>query len=482
MQFQYITTLEQYNSALEHLHHSEELSADTETYALPEWGEKGSALDPHTGRISLLILKGRRTPPFVFDILHLQSLNCDWTPLQSLLSSRKFILFHNGKFDLKFIRSTFGFWLENVRDTMIMSKLIGNATGSRSARVFGHGYTDLCRDYLNVHIGGKKDLRQSTWYCALSSRNLENEWWMQKLTYAANDVQYLFKLYDIMLEVLTAPLPHSILTKSQNFNDEWGLNMEKQMQIDFEYIPVVAEMEYVGMPVSRDTLVAFQQGIEDKVNEVAVKLCQEFELDEPQPNWEGVLMPSLKALKILRSSKGLLELINKALKLKKIDNVQKKVLERLLSIIDALTVDKVEDVNSTQESTADISAEDLFINAEEEVLYGELLDMDESEIKSISPVVKNILDFKLYSKQASMNLKKFINPCTGRIHASVDTIGAATGRSAYSSPNVQQVTGKVKVVVTMDRKKAWLSKSRTDHFAVTMSCPQEVVLGQDSAG
>lgn len=465
LKFNYVQTKEQYLRAIHTLSKESTLAADTETYALPEWGDKGGALDPHTGRISLVILIGRNSLPFVFDILCLQEELEDFKLLQDLLQSKEYIIFHNGKFDLKFIYSTFGFWLENIRDTMIMSKLIGNATGSRSSKVFGHGYADLCRDYLNVHISGKKDLRQSTWYCKLSARTLENEWWLEKLTYAANDVTYLYELHDIMYKTLTDPLPHSPLTQSNNFSDTWGLDMSRQMQVDFDYIPVIAEMEYTGMPVSLPTLKAYQKAVEDKMNEIAVRLCQSLNLDKPQPNWEGVLMPSPKAFKTLRSSQGLLELVNKAVGLKKIDNVQGKVLKRMLDIIELLTQEKP-DVDEESSS----ATEDIFIDEEEEALYSELTILEESEILSIAPVIKDIIDFKTYSKQHGMGLEKHVNPKTGRIHCSYQSIGAATGRSSCSGPNVQQCSGRVKVIVTMKRNKAWVGTSSVDHILESLVC------------
>lgn len=96
--YKYVTTPIEYKAALKELSAANEVAADTETYCLPEWeGKGGSALDPHTGRVSLLILKSRESSPYVFDILWLQHYQVDFTLLKDLLESVEYSLWHNAK-------------------------------------------------------------------------------------------------------------------------------------------------------------------------------------------------------------------------------------------------------------------------------------------------------------------------------------------------------------------------------------------------
>jgi len=443
--FAYIRTNEEYLEAISILTLSEELALDTETYALPEWKNKGSALDPHTGRISLIILKGRDTIPYVLDVLWLQHECVDFSLLEDLLLSRDWLLMHNTRFDLKFILSTFGYMPENVRDTLIMAKLCTNATGSKVAKQQGHGYADLCRDYLDVHIAGKKSLRESTWLIGLNSRNLENEWWLEKLSYAARDTEYLFPLHDIMYKVLTTPLPDSLLTKTGNTSGEWGLGMEEVMHREFEYIPLVAMKEYVGLPVSDRMLQIIQDSCDRQMYAVAVELSKDFNLDAPKPDWDGVLMPSKKALEILRSSTKLLECIQEAVKFKALDNVQAAVLKRTLDIIEILSTPPGED-----EEGNIIMKEVQWVDEDEELLYQELKEIEHSALLEACPLMRRVLDFKRLVKQSAMDLRKFINPVTNRIHSSIDQLGTSTGRQAYSRPNLQQVSGRVQIEIEIE--------------------------------
>jgi DNA polymerase I-like protein with 3'-5' exonuclease and polymerase domains len=58
------------------------------------------------------------------------------------------------------------------------------------------------------------------------------------------------------------------------------------------------------------------------------------------------------------------------------------------------------------------------------------------------------MKYKRLEKQRSMMLSQYVNPVTGCIHSGMDQLGAATGRTSSSKPNAQQVSGRVKVLVS----------------------------------
>lgn len=452
--FKYVVDKTGLDEGLNILAESNCLACDTETYALPKYGSKGSALDPHTGRISLLILKGRDTPPVVFDILHLAAAQVNLEPLHQLVKKKNYLLFHNARFDLKFFLSTFGYMPEKVRDTMIMAKLVSNATGSKAGQVLGHGYADLCRDYLNLHITGKKEQRESTWYCGLDSRNLDNEWWAGKVLYAANDVQHLFALEDILLTILLSPLPDSPLTHSGlSAGSAWGLNMAEVFQREMQYIPVLARREYVGLPVSLPMLKALHIAAQKELDEVICYLSKAFQLDPPVYNvWLDEEVPSEKAKSILRSNEGLRKCLSKALKLGTLDNVQSNVLSRLLEILDALSIEADEEAKGGSE---------VFIDGNEELMYHELLEIEMGDLIKSSEVMRKVLTFKRLSKQVGTDLRNYINPVTGRIHTGLNQLGTATGRISSVRPNCQQISARTTIEIELKDK---------DLFRCTSQC------------
>ena len=206
-------------------------------------------------------------------------------------------------------------------------------------------------------------------------------------------------------------------------------------------IPVTAEMEYEGLPVSKKVMTAFQRAVSEELQTTAVWLSRELGLDTPQTDWEGKEVASPKALKVLRSSTGLLELIKKALDFKKIDNVQAQTLSRMLDILDALY--RIKGDSDTEEGTG----EDIFVDEDEARLYEELTLLEHSELVATKPIIGKILDFKRLVKQEGMDLRKYINPATGRIHPSYSQIGTATARLSCASPNSQQISNKTKVII-----------------------------------
>lgn len=432
--FNYITTIEDYKAAAETLT-DEPLALDTETSVKPEYRSIGSALDCYTSEIALLILKTRAGTPLVFDLAWLRYYNYDPSLIANAIARAEYIIGANLKFDLKFLYREFGIWYKRLYDVVIGSKLIGNATGSKVARQLGHGYADICRELLNVHITGKQDLRKSSWAIGLEGRRLDSQWWLDKVTYAANDVQYLFPIMDIQRDVICTPLPHTQLIDSDNHSEHWGLGMADSLDREMRIVPVIAKMEYEGVPVSKPMMAAFQEAVKQELNRVGAYLSIEFNLDEPHVDEiTGELYPTNRAMRKLRSSSGLLSLINDGLKLSKIDNTQAEGLRRAIDILETL---------SAMENQAEAS--EVFVDEEESELYSEFLDLERSALLQLTPVVKAILDYKKLMKQDGMDLRRYINPVTGRIHASYDQLGAATSRLSCQRPNLQQQSGRTKV-------------------------------------
>jgi DNA polymerase I-like protein with 3'-5' exonuclease and polymerase domains len=427
------------------------LALDCETSVRKEWvTKKGTALDPFTGEISLIIIKERDSQPVIIDLLALKQqpdyLEKTVPFIIDTLSAAEYLLGANLKFDLKFLRADLGVWFKKVFDVITASQLISNATGSKVGRQLGHGYADICRELLNVHITGKKDLRVSSWGLGIEGRTLGNEWWFEKLKYAANDVKYLFYIEDIQRRTLTEPMPHTDLRDTHNIlsvTQSWGLGMEFMMNLEMEFVPVIAQMEYNGMPTGVNMMTCYQEQVKNQLIETATCLSEELNLDMTVPDLEGRRRPTERVMTKLRSPAGLLFIINEALNLKKIDSTQAETLKRLGEIIDILS--QLED--ASPEDLADI-----FVDNDEAELYEELLDLQSSDLVELCPIVNRILEFKKLTKQDGMDLRKYINPATGRIHANYSQLGAATGRLSASGPNMQQQSGRTTLTVQLKKE------------------------------
>lgn len=402
------------------------LALDCETCVRAEYRtSKGSALEPFTGEIALIILKERDKQPLVIDLYLLKHEPTYTETSVPLIIHRaraaEYLVGANLKFDLKFLRADLGVWFKRVFDVVIASQLISNATGSKAGRQLGHGYADICRELLNVHITGKKDERLSDWGIGREGRTLDNEWWASKLNYAANDVKYLFYIEDIQRPVITNPLPHTMLLDTNNNisqSKSWGLGMDESLKLEMQMVPVIAQMEYNGMPAGKKMMGYYQDVVKEQLEDLAAELAEELNLEQTV-KIEGRKRVPPKVLSKLRSPNGLLTIINQALNLKKIDSTQSEVLKRLGDIIDTLAA--LEDA-----SPEDLA--ELFVDNDEAELFEELLDLENSDLVSLSPIVKRILDFKKLTKQDGMDLRKYINQVTGRIHANYSQLGAATGR------------------------------------------------------
>jgi len=452
-EFVYVTERDEYCLFVDHLESFEELAGDSETYTLPQYRHlKGaSALDPHTGRISVLTLQGRDDVPIVFDILLLERNGYNPQLMHDLLVSRKKLIFHNAQFDGKFLKRHYGIVPSNLWCTRLMAKLITNATGSKYGKLCGHTLADLCRDYLGINLVGKGAEQTTDWYARPDFTNRESEgykyWVFDKLKYAANDVKYLFDLHDLFLKVIYDPLPYSPIL-ADGVEGSHGLGMSATLPLEMKMAVVAAEMEYNGLPASREIFDQIQKSIQDPstgegaLTTVASKLCVKFGLDTEPSFWGDTKLPTQRSYKALNNPQILKELINKQVGLE-LDNSQTQVLERFIDL--------------TEEIAKEGATE--FVDQDEEELYRQILDYSECEAVQASELAKLVIEYKQLRKLYSMDLRSHINPLTGCIHSRLDVLGAATGRSSSSGPNLQNVSARTYVEIEREREKLFPSSA-----------------------
>ena len=106
----------------------------------------------------------------------------DCPNLKKLLADRKVLkIFHFGRFDIAMFRLHLGVTTAPVYCTKIASKLARTYTDR-------HGLKDLCAELIGVNLS--KQQQSSDWAAEILSP--------EQLEYAASDVLYLHRLYDVL--------------------------------------------------------------------------------------------------------------------------------------------------------------------------------------------------------------------------------------------------------------------------------------------
>lgn len=449
MEFNLVDTPDKYWEAHNTLWGKPRLAADTETSVREEWrGKRVSALNVHVSQIEITALKADDTAPYVIDHRILREVYGFEPPLADLFDSVGYLLGANFKFDLKFFYALLGKWFANARDVILMARMISNATGSKFGAMHGHGLADLVRDLLNIHLSGKgSDLQGSDWGLPVVQRRVDNDYWIRKLTYAAGDTEYLFPLEDRMYPVINNTLPRTDLIPDGTDDwDNFGLSMGGQFQLEMETLPVTAMMEYNGVPASKEILTSLQRALTDRLEELAYSLAQYFQLpvDQSEDIFSASYVASEKAKKTLNDPNKLLKFIKGNLNLYNLDNTQTAVLERSLELLDKVGIEKKGPADDREQTKAEAIE---IITEEESDLYKQLDNLEASMIFETTPVLKKIVEYRRLKKLEGMDMRKYINPATDRIHANMNQIGTATSRFSCNSPNLQQVGTKTSLPV-----------------------------------
>jgi DNA polymerase-1 len=163
--------------------------------------------------------------------------------LQPLMSAGRTLIFHNGKFDLHFLRQAgLGEAEAEIFDTMIAEQLL-----KASDLQYGRGYfalDGLVERYLSLHLDKSEALRVG-WDGELSHA---------KLQYAAADVHVLPPLAARLSEAITA-------TK-----------MDRVCALEMALIPALTWFESAGVPVDREAWVALSDAILAEIPDLVTEM------------------------------------------------------------------------------------------------------------------------------------------------------------------------------------------------------------------
>ena len=249
------------------------IALDTETYALSEhYGEKASALDPHTSRIRLVQIAWEGGIAQVVDVKKLGVEACSGL-IQALMRVDLTKVLHNKKFDLKQFKSTFGVWIPSCMCTMLMMKELAIVGGYKASQNRGHSYKSLIRDFCQLHLSkleGGSDWSQDE----LSQSQLE---------YAALDVaaprdrggSLILEAYHHLLNGIKACSKLSAIELGPRIE---GWDFERLHLNDQKAADVLAKVEFNGIPVNHQMLKAFQDAAREQMNRSLVQVCKDLDL------------------------------------------------------------------------------------------------------------------------------------------------------------------------------------------------------------
>lgn len=138
-------------------------------------------------------------------------------PLRNLLENKTITkIFHNAKFDYKFIKRWSNISCEGIYDTFLTERVLNCGKDK-----YGYGLKDVCKRYLNVDLN--KDVRNQ--FIGLTGQPFKND----QIVYGAKDVEYLIK-------IRTHQLPLIDKYKLQNV-----------VELENKVVSSFADIEYNGL-------------------------------------------------------------------------------------------------------------------------------------------------------------------------------------------------------------------------------------------
>ena len=164
----------------------------------------------------------------------------DITPLKEVLENKNITkIFHNAKFDYKFIKRWGSATVEKIYDTFLVERVL-----HCGKQEYGYSLSKCCERYLGVTLD--KTVRNK--FIGLTGQ----PYTVDQITYGANDVVHLIDIREKQMAKLRA------------------YSLEDTARLENEVVKVFAEIEYEGLMVDKDRWV--------EMAEQNVKLAYEQEL------------------------------------------------------------------------------------------------------------------------------------------------------------------------------------------------------------
>ena len=173
----------------------------------------------------------------------------DIEPLRDILESRKITkIFHNAKFDYKFIKRWGNIECEGIYDTFLTERVIN--CGKDNIR---YGLKDVCKKYLNVELN--KEVRNQ--FIGLTGQPFRED----QIVYGAKDVEYLIGVRKHQLPLI----------------DRYKLN--NVVDLENEVVTAFADIEYNGLDLDSEKWKEIEAVNMDNANTLEENLDEMIRVD-----------------------------------------------------------------------------------------------------------------------------------------------------------------------------------------------------------
>ena len=170
-------------------------------------------------------------------------------PLRDILESKDIVkIFHNAKFDYKFIKRWANIECEGIYCTFLVERIIS------CGRHIGYGLKDLCKRYLNVELN--KEVRNQ--FIGLTGQAYRDD----QIVYGAKDVEYLCKIRVLQLPTIEK------------------YKLENVVELENNAVLAFADIEYNGIDIDRDKWEVIARASEQEALDMRDNLDQ-LVLDSP---------------------------------------------------------------------------------------------------------------------------------------------------------------------------------------------------------
>lgn len=222
--------------------------------------------------------------------------------LQDELPKFEYVIYHNGKFDMRVLNRYFDIKLKNSFDTMLAHHVLNHAAGA-------HGLKHLAQQYLGApdwEDGIKKHLKKGGHYelIPIDKLVLYNGW----------DVYWTYQLYELF--------------RPQIEQDE---NNEMAFMLEMQAADMLLEVEATGIPFRRDVAISMAEAQEHAMRLLKLDMAKITSREDFNPNSPKQVKEALIAMGVPNVTSTDEKHINQYLKDYKDNNTITVFLESLLS-------------------------------------------------------------------------------------------------------------------------------------------------------
>ena len=305
--------------------------------------------------------------------------------IRMIIDSKRLLIMHNAKFDIKVIKNQFNRLITNVHDTLWCETLINAGIGEVL-----YSLSTLVKKYIGIELGKetRKDFYEN--FTGITQ---------EMLIYSALDVAYLEEIREKQLDLIKLA------------REERVLDLENRL------VPVVAMMEFTGIKLDKEkwtkmaeaNYILYEQAKED---------LQTLLVDSVDYTQYKSALDAVDKLKIPVKTKRDRQPLETVTGAYSIRGIVKALINfgshtQMLTLLNTLGVPLV----NTNEKTM-------------------------KELKGKYDVIDKILEFRELEKKESsygINFLNHIHSKDGRIHTEYFNMGTQTGRFSCNRPNLQQV-------------------------------------------